>query len=139
MEPSHEFAEPRSQPIIIRDVLLAKENQKRSEQTFRIAISAKGDTPNNTIQPATLSTTDHQGNIIHNDYMLTGPNEATVVVEFLPSMDSVSFSFTLFPDKLMEGIEAFEAMCTRDKSAPEFEQPLQLFSSTFIMIEADGK
>ena len=117
-------------------IYLAKEDNVRSEQTFRIIVQAADSVPPNTqnINPATIGV----------DYSVGV--RTTPVVEFLPSMQKVNFKFTLRADNIPEGTEAFRASSSSEDTAevdgmeidlPDYLPPSTLSAETFVIIEDD--
>lgn len=134
------FPEPSVERRISNEVLIEKQDGVISEQTFPVVFEVRSATPNTAILPATLSTTV-DGVVVDNDYLINNPDGDFVVVEFPPDMQILDFSFTLFPDLLPEGTEAFQASAQplENPEAPAFLAPSAgvLFASTFIIIEDD--
>ena len=119
-------------------IYLAKENDVISEQTFLLSIKVTDSAPSGTnIQPATLDA----------DYRISMPGQTSVTLTFLATDDMINFPFTLFPDTLPEGTEAFRAgVSPQDtrvrpdgtiETFPTFLNPESLASETFVVIEDD--
>ena len=76
----------------------------------------------------------------NNDYSIAGPGESVVVFEFRPEDQTTNFEFTLYPDNLNEGQEAFQLSSSRGflngVIGPLFTFPTSgvLFSSSYIFI-----
>ena len=76
----------------------------------------------------------------NNDYSIAGPGESVVVLEFRPEDQTIDFEFTLYPDNLNEGQEAFQLGTSRGSLnsaiGPIFTPPSPgvLYSSSFILI-----
>ena len=99
-------------------------------------------TPGATIRPATLTSRDANGTIINNDYLLLDLDQTVLITTFLPTVQTLEFIFTLFPDEIAEGTEAFQARSSPSEGAddPEYTIPTalnELFAETFIIIEDD--
>ena len=77
----------------------------------------------------------------NNDYSIAGPGESVVVIEFRPEDQTIDFEFTLYPDNVVEGQEAFELDSSRGSLnsviGPTFIPPSSgvLFSSSYIFID----
>ena len=139
---SYIFPEPQFEMEIFGVVFLEKENGRISEQEFRVVIEVSTATPNANIRPATLTSRDANGTITDNDYLLLDPNQTVIILAFLPSAQTFDFVFTLFPDEVAEGTEAFQARSSSSESAdaPAYAIPTELntlFAETFIIIEDD--
>ena len=117
-------------------VLLEKQDGRVSEQTFLIAVEASATTPNASIPSATLSTMSS-----NNDYSIAGPGESRVTLIFRPENQTIDFEFTLYPDSINEGLEAFQLGTSRGSmngvTGPTFATPSPgvLFSSSFVLID----
>ena len=118
-------------------VLLEKQDGQVSEQTFLVVVEASAASPNASIPSATLSTMSS-----NNDYSIAGPGESVVALEFPPENQTTGFEFTVYPDTLTEGLEAFQLRASRTsfngRIGPSFSTPSPgstLFSSTFVLIE----
>ena len=101
-------------------------------------------TPDPNIRPATLTSRDADGNIINNDYLLLNPDLSVIISSFLPGAQTLEFIFTLFPDDVAEGTEAFQARSSPSEGAldPDYIIPTDantLFAETFIIIEDDDR
>ena len=141
---SYTFPEPQLRPEIVRVVFLEKENGRISEQEFRVVIEVSTATPNANIRPATLTSRDANGTITNNDYLLLDPDQTVIISSFLPTAQTLEFIFTLFPDEVAEGTEAFQARSSPSKGAddPDYTIPTKLntlFAETFIIIDPDGR
>ena len=115
-------------------IYLAKENDVISEQTFLLSIQVTDSAPSGAnIQPATLDA----------DYRIG------VTLTFLAFQQRINFQFTLFPDTLPEGTEAFRASVSPQdtrmrpdgstETFPTFLNPESLTSETFVVIEDDDR
>ena len=141
---SYTFPEPQFEREIFGVVFLEKENGRISEQEFRVVIESSTATPNANIRPATLTSRDAFGTIINNDYLIVAPDQTVIISSFLPSAQTLEFIFTLFPDEIAEGTEAFQARSTPSEGAddPDYTIPTALntlFAETFIIIEDDDR
>ena len=116
---SYTFPEPQFETEIFGVVFLEKENGRISEQEFRVVIEVSTVTPNSNIRPATISTRDAFGNIINNDYVLLDPDQTVLISSFLPSAQTLEFVFTLLPDEIAEGTEAFHARSSLSDGADD--------------------
>ena len=137
---SYVTREPQEETKISGVIQLEKQGGRVSEQTFLIAIEASATTPNANIPSATLSSFNNDGTVSNNDYSIAGPGESVVVLEFRPEDQAIDFEFTLYPDNLNEGQEAFQLGTSRGflngVIGPLFAFPSSgvLFSSSYIFI-----
>ena len=124
---SYTFAEPQGDAIIViaDEVLIGKENDRLSEQTFRLLVSVNGNTPSNAIEPATFNL----------DYTLLEPFQNFTLLDFPPEAQTISFDFILLSDTEIENTEAFQARIDTADGFPRFSTGVPLSSSTFIVIE----
>ena len=138
------FMSPTSLPVN-GPIYLAKEDNVTSEQTFLLLIQATDSAPSGTnIQPATLDA----------DYRISTPGQTSMTLTFLATnnmiaVQRINFQFTLFPDTLPEGNEAFRAgVSPQDtrvrpdgtiETFPTFLNPKSLTSETFVIIEDDDR
>ena len=141
---SYTFPEPQFETEIFGVVFLEKENGRISEQEFRVVIEVSTTTPNANIRPATLTSRDANGTIINNDYLLLDPDQTVLISSFLPSAQTLEFVFTLFPDEIAEGTEAFQARSSPSEGTddPDYTIPTALntlLAETFIIIEDDDR
>ena len=141
---SYTFTEPQFETEIFEVVFLEKENGRISEQEFRVVFEVSTATPNANIRPATLTSRDANGTVINNDYLLLDPDQTVTVSAFLPAAQSLEFVFTLFPDEVAEGTEAFQARSSPSEGTddPDYTIPTALntlFAETFIIIEDDDR
>ena len=111
-----------------------------SEQTFLVFIQVTDSAPSGTnIQPATLDV----------DYRLASADQTNVIETFPASEQRIAFPFTLFPDTLPEGNEAFRASVSPEatrvrpdgsiETFPTFLNPESLASEIFVVIEDDDR
>ena len=121
-------------------IYLAKEDNVISEQTFLLSIQVTDSAPSGTsTQPATLDI----------DYRLSLPGRTSVTLPFLTRDQMIDFPFTLFPDDLPEGTEAFRASVSPQdtrvvpdgstETFPTFLNPESLASEIFVVIEDDDR
>ena len=141
---SYTFDEPEFEEEITGVVFLEKENDRISEQTFHVVIEVSTATPNPNIRPAMLTSRDAVGNIINNDYLLFNSDQSVIISSFLPGAQTLELLFTLFPDDVAEGTEAFQASSSPSEGAldPDYIIPTDentLFAETFIIIEDDDR
>ena len=119
---------------------LVKENNVISEQTFLVNIQVMDSATSGTsVQPATLGV----------DYRLASAGQTSMIETFPASEQSIAFQFTLLPDTLPEGTEAFrvsafpqDTQINRDASIetfPTFLTPESLASEMFVVIEDDDR
>ena len=139
---SYTFPEPQFDREIFGVVFLEKENGRICEQEFRVVIEVSTATPNANIRPATLTSRDADGTFINNDYLLLDPDQTSIISSFLPAAQTLEFIFTLFPDEVAEGTEAFQARSSPSEGAddPYYTIPTELntlFAETLIIIEDD--
>ena len=127
-----EMFEPESGLAVNGPIFLAKEDNKTSEQTFSVVVQTSSSVPpGQGIQPASLGV----------DYSLGGAT--SMVLQFLPKDERINFQFTLFPDQLSEGTEAFQASSAPGEGEqmpfplPTFLNPITLTAEAFIIIEDD--
>ncbi len=117
-------------------MFLEKQGGQISEQSYVVIIEVNQATPNANIQPATLSTVNAD-----NDYVVTNPGEGTIILELSPDEQRLHFPFSLFPDDVAEGTEAFQASIQPSENPlhPVFTDPSAgvLYSSTYINIIDD--
>ena len=141
---SYTFPEPQFETEIFGVIFLEKENGRISEQEFRVVIEVSTATPSTNIYPATLTTRDANRTIINNDYLLLDPDQTVIISSFPPIAQTLEFVFTLFPDEIAEGTEAFQARSSPSEGAddPDYTIPTALntlFAETFIIIEDDDR
>ncbi len=133
---SYDFNEPQFEEEISNRVFLQKQNGRITEQSYVVIVGINEATPNGNIRAATLSTAD-----ANNDYVVINPGVNTIVLEFFPDEQELDFTFTLFPDDIAEGTEAFQASSQPSENPlhPSFTAPSAgvLFPSTFIVIADD--
>ena len=120
-------------------IYLVKENNVISEQTFPVFVQVTDSAPSGTsIQPATLDA----------DYRIGLPGQTSVTITFLASERRIAFHFSLFPDDLSEGNEAFRVSISRSQDTltrpdgsietfPTFLNPESLASEIFAVIKDD--
>lgn len=137
-QPSYTFIEP----LFIEDfldgpVVVIKDNNRTSEQTFQLVFQVSSSTPDSSIRPASLSERLPNGSSLDNDYILSTPGRTSVVASILPSQQRIPFKFTLFPDDLPEATEAFQVSLSPRENTPAFSITL---AETFVIIkDDDGK
>ena len=121
-------------------IYLVKENNVISEQTFLVAIQVTDSAPSGTgIQPATLDV----------EYRLASAGLTSVTEYFLAFQQKIAFRFTLFPDDLPEGTEAFRASVSPQdtqvrpdgsiETFPTFLYPEYFAYEIFVVIEDDDR
>ena len=124
-----EFFEAESGLAVNGPTYLTEENNAVSEQTFLVTVVLQSISPGQGIQPATLN----------DDYGLSGTTP--YVAHFLPTEQRITIGFTLFPDNVHEGTEAFLATSAPEDgggfSVPRYLNPIALFAETLIVIEDD--
>ncbi len=139
---SYTFTEPQFETEIFGVVLLEKQNNRITEQSYVVIIGVNAATPPG-VCAATLSSVDEAGFLSDNDYVVNGPDVTTYPLEFGPDQQLLEFSFTLFPDMIAEGMEAFQAssLPTKNPLDPSFTAPSAggLFPYTFIIIADDDR
>ena len=79
-----------------------------------------------------------------NDSFLLDPDQTVIISSFLPSAQTLEFVFTLFPDEIAEGTEAFQVRSSPSEGAddPDYTIPTTintLFAETFIIIEDNDR
>ena len=122
------FFEAESGLAVNGPVYLTKENGVSSEQIFVVVIHVSASVPSGLdIQPATLD----------DDYSLGGTT--STVVHFFPTEQRITIRFTLSPDNVREGTEAFLAGSAPEdgEGLPRYLNPIALFAETLIVIEDD--
>ena len=136
--PSYTFSEPEfSETFLNGPVFLAKQNNRKSEQTFNVVFQVSSSTPDTSIRPATLSERLPNGTELTNDYVLSTAGVTTVTATFPSTQQRIPFVFTLHPDNLPESTEAFQASIAPIENSPAFSIPI---AETFIVIEDnDGR
>ncbi len=124
-------------------MFLEKQNNRISEQSYVVIIGVNAATPPGNIRAALLSSVNETGFLSDNDYVANGPDVTTFLLEFGPDQQLLEFSFTLYPDMIAEGTEAFQASSqpTENPLDPSFTAPSAgvLFPSTFIIIADDDR
>ena len=104
---------------------MVKENNVTSEQTFLVSIQVTDSAPTGTsIQPATLGA----------DYSLAMNGQTSVTETFFAFEQRVAFQFTLFPDSLPEGTEAFQASVSPEDTRMRPDGTVEMFP-TFLRSE----
>ena len=131
---SYNFTEPIHRQLI-RDVVILKENNVVTEQTYSVII-----TPSNPADPrlnaATIETFD--GGI--HDYSLGLPGQTFGQSDIGPDEQSIIISFFLNGDQSPEGVESFQLTITPSEGFPTYISPTTLFTTTLInIIDDDGK
>lgn len=82
--------------------------------------------PQDSFQPAMLNA----------DYVLNNASVlAKLTLKFKPRDQRINFPFTLLPDELAEGTEAFLARSSSGFTQPRFEIPIKLFAETLVIIQ----
>ena len=126
---------------------MIKEDNRTTEQTFAFNIVV-GDLFGN-IQRATLQPRVSPGQpTTPFDYVLSSPGARSIQLEFLPDQSERTFPFSLQPDNLAEGTEAFRATISSvylgglfppfQLSSPQYPgQILPAFGETLIRILDD--
>ena len=118
--------EPDFLQLVFGAVLLIKEDNRVSEQTFGVIITVSE--PASSTRPATLESDDFT---ISFDYTLTTVQNS-ILLEFPPDRQNLSFgnSFFLNYDDLPEGTEGFQASSTSASSSfyPSFRSPVSVGS-----------
>ena len=119
-------------------IYLVKEDNVTSEQTFLVSIQVTDSAPAN-VQPATIEV----------DYRLAVTGTTSITRTFLANERRIPFPFTLLPDTLPEGNEAFQASSSPEDSRvrpdgtiemfPTYLNPIRLASEVFITIEDDDR
>ena len=133
------FMSPTGLPVN-GSIYLAKEDNVTSEQTFLLSIQVTDSAPSGTIiQPATLDA----------DYRIAGHGKTSATLTFRAFQQRIDFQFTLFPDTLPEGTEAFRASVSPQETLmrpdgstetfPTFLNPEKLASEIFVFIEDDDR
>ena len=90
-------------------ILLVKENNRPTEQTFDVRIN---------LGPIAGAATEGE------DYAVTGLINGIIDFQFLPSLEYVAFNLTLFPDNIAEGNEGF-TLITSPVKEPRYTFPSQ--------------
>ncbi len=123
-------------------MFLEKQNNRISEQSYVVIIGVNAATPPG-VRAALLSSVNETGFLSDNDYVVTSPDSTTFLLEFGPEDQLLGFTFTLYPDMIAEGTEAFQASSqpTENPQDPSFTAPSAgvLFPSTFIIIADDDR
>ena len=134
MNQSYNFKEPRGRRVIT-DVVILKENNVVTEQTYGIDI-----TPSTPANPhLNAATIEPVGGGIH-DYSLGQAGQTFSLLCFEPYEQSIIFPFILNGDTFPEGVESFQATITPTVGFPTYGSPTTLFTTTLInIIDDDGK
>ena len=108
---------------IVTQVLLIKENNTISEQTFGVTVTVSA--PASSTRPATLEPDTDDETIVNFDYSLTLEGNS-IELQFPPNQQNISFEFFLNSDDLPEGTEGFQASSTSASSFlfPTFQSPV---------------
>ena len=131
---SYNFTEPRRRQLIT-DVIIVKENNVITEQTYSVVITAS--TPANPLLNA--ATPEPIGGGIH-DYSLGQPGQTFGQSDIDPDEQSIIFPFILNDDQSPEGVESFQLTITPTVGFPTYRSPTTLFTTTLInIIDDDGK
>ena len=109
---------------LVSQVLLTKEDNRVSEQTFSVTVTVSA--PASSTRRATLETVDSTISI---DYSLPTLRNS-IQLTFPPNSQNISFSFFLNSDDLPEGTEGFQASSTSSSSPlfPFFQPPVSVGS-----------
>ena len=133
--PEYTFFEPDTQTL--EHVLLVKEDNQRSEQTFRIGVTISD--PGLEIHPASLQQIVHTNITTNFDYVLDSPGNCYTVLTFRPNQSEAIVSFNLLQDELPENTEGFRASVSSEGYPfPIFQLPAStasVFASTIITIQ----
>ena len=119
---------------------LIRENDQATEQTYSVDLTV-GD-PGRNFKPATIETSNTNQNF---DYSLGLPDQTKVNVLFPPTVDRISFVFSLKFDLSVEETETFRAtsaQVTPSGPYPVFQTPagVTAFATTLIhILDNDGK
>ena len=131
----YEYFEP-SEETIITNITLVKDDNRVSEQTFRIRIVVSDPT---SMRPATLHTEDIEPDSW--DYPVGQVGQHFLLIDISPAQQSLLVAFILNDDDVPEGLEGFRL--TAAGGFPQFLLPLQTSttafqSTTITVIDADG-
>ena len=133
----YEYFEPSSETMFT-NVTLLKENNRVSEQTFRVGIVASDPT---SVRPATLET---RHSYIY-DYRVGSVGQTFILRDLIPSQQTTAVAFFLNSDDIPEGTEGFVLTSEVDtyNGHPAFLPPLPTsttaFQSTTVqIIDDDG-
>ena len=120
---------------MVTDVIILKENNVVSEQTYSVIITPS--TPANPLLNA--ATLEPVGGGIY-DYSLGQAGQTFSVQDIEPDQQSVIFPFILNGDTFPEGLESFQATITPSEGFPTYGTPTTLFTTTLInIIDDDSK
>ena len=130
---SYQFDEPAVLTPISGEVLLIKEDQRETEQTFAIQVTV--DNPLSPVLPATLQSADPS---VQFDYARSAPGLVSSTYLIPPEAFFISFNFSLNDDNVTEGFEAFLAVSQPSPTfGTSFESPTNAFAITQIGIVDD--
>ena len=128
-----EFSESGNHTDLEVEVLLVKENNVESEQTFSIELLL--------LEPAISDIPAIQAT---NSGMLGGdfafPNEAgSLILHFTPSSQMLRANLTIFDDNIAEGTETFmlHSRSYTNEGSPSYYFPIDTFTDTRIIIFDD--
>ena len=131
MNQSYIFTEPRHRQLIT-DVVILKENNVVTEQTYGVVITAS--TPADPrLNAATLEPIGG-GNY---DYSLGSQGQTFRHMNIKPNVQSIRFTFFLNGDQSPEGLESFQATIIPSEGFPTYRSPTTLFTTTLINITDD--
>ena len=134
LQQSYNFTEPPRRRLFT-DVIILKENDVITEQTYSVVITASTPTDSrlNAATPEPIN-----GGIY--DYSLAEPGQTFTTRDITPEVQSIRFIFFLNGDTFPEGIESFQATITPSEGFPTYGNPVTLFTSTLInIIDDDSK
>ena len=125
------FTEPDFETVIT-DVVIVREGDRLSEQTFQVEISVHGTID---VPPATLEFEDET----RADYRLTAPANF-IALNFEPHQKNITLAVILYHDDLLEGTEGFRTTCTPSPNFPNYFGPPSMedaFASAQVLIVDD--
>lgn len=113
------------------DILLIKEGNVSTEQTFSIQISTHSTTAN---LPAIEALDGTKG-----DYLLADrEGRESLVLKFPPSLEVLNFSLIINDDDKAEGTEAF-VLRSKSLGVPHYDFPIDTYSETTITIKDEDR
>lgn len=122
--------EPPSLTSFPDDVFLIKEENRSTEQTFSVLVTASD--PTSGVSPATLQSTNTS---VEFDYVIGAPGQSSIELVFPPALLRLPFVFSLNGDDVFEETEGF--LVTSAPSGIPFDPPVTSFSSAEIQIIDD--
>ena len=134
LQQSYNFTEPTRRRLFM-DVIIQKENNVITEQTYSVVIPTSTPT-----DPRLIAATREPVDGGNYDYSLGDPGVSFLTREFTLDVQSIRFNFFLNGDTFPEGVESFQATITPSEGFPTYRSPTTLFTTTLInIIDDDSK